>query len=114
MCGFDLSNSSNKNIHVDHDHSTGLIRSVLCARCNQLQGKVEKMYNRFTPKVRKSTKDEHDFYLGLYKYLDIVPTNYTHPSHKTTDEKRIARNKKARLKRRKNVNSKTKTTDRKS
>ncbi len=99
MCGFDLSNSNNKNIHLDHSHSTGLVRSVLCARCNQLQGKVEKMYNRFTPKVRKSTKDERNFYLGLYRYLDVISTNYIHPTYKTANEKRIARNKKARLKR---------------
>ena len=99
MCGFDLSNSNNKNIHLDHSHSTGLVRSVLCARCNQLQGKVEKMYNRFTPKVRKSTKDERNFYLGLYRYLDVISTNYIHPTYKTANEKRIARNKKVRLKR---------------
>ena len=42
------------------------------------------------------------YVIGLGKYLDNHKTpkyNYLHPSHKTEDEKRLERNKKARLKR---------------
>jgi len=99
MCSTDLSNSNTKNIHLDHDHETGLIRSVLCARCNRIQGKVEKLYNRYTPKDVKSDTDKRKFYKGLLSYLDIISTNYIHPIHKTDDEKRILRNKRARKKR---------------
>lgn len=45
-----------KNLAVDHDHKSLLIRGLLCARCNTVLGKVE---------------DNIELLFSMIKYLDI-------------------------------------------
>lgn len=83
---------------LDHCHSTGAVRGTLHRSCNALLGKVENNHARFG--VSKSSLPA--FLHGAAKYLQIHATNITgllHPTHKTADEKRIATNKKAVLRR---------------
>lgn len=74
---------------LDHCHKTGAVRGTLHRACNSLLGKLENNAARF------GVKDMGAFCHGAAKYLQIHSTNITgllHPTHRTTDEKRIATN----------------------
>lgn len=78
---------------ADHDHATGAMRSVLHRGCNALLGKIENNHKRYgVPSV-------HAFSNGVAAYMtrhSINVTGLLHPTHKSPDEKRLARNAKAR------------------
>jgi hypothetical protein len=78
---------------LDHDHDTGLVRDTVHRGCNSLLGKIENNYKRYgIPHLGA-------FLGGVAAYLQKHTTDQTgllHPTHKTEDEKRLARNAKAR------------------
>ena len=41
-----------KRLHVDHNHSTGMVRALLCRRCNSLVGFIEKHGELITSATR--------------------------------------------------------------
>lgn len=78
---------------LDHCHQTGAVRGVLHRGCNSLLGKVENNAGRY------GVRELFAFCRGLAPYLQKHMTNITgflHPTYKTEDEKRLARNAKAR------------------
>lgn len=78
---------------LDHDHSTGAIRASLHRPCNALLGKVENNYRRY------GVSNLAAWAQGMPAYLQQHAVNRTgllHPTHKTDEEKRLARNAKAR------------------
>lgn len=84
------------NAVLDHDHDTGAVRAVLHRSCNAVLGKVE------NGAVRYCVPNLIAFASGLGEYLRSHAVNISgliHPLHKTPDEKRLLRNKRARLKR---------------
>lgn len=81
---------------LDHCHTNGWIRGVLCSGCNAMLGKLENNRARYglSTDVKFSA-----FLSNVFQYLkhhQYGPTNTLHPTHKTADEKRLARNAKAR------------------
>lgn len=82
---------------LDHDHTTGVCRGVLCNNCNGIEGKVTNLANR-----AKRNETPLEWLKRLVEYLTHHQVNRTamlHPTHKSLEEKRILTNKKARLKR---------------
>ena len=78
---------------LDHDHSTGLVRASLHSGCNSLLGKVENNHKRY------GVPNLSAFLHGAAAYLQRHETDQTgllHPTHRTPEEKRVARNTKAR------------------
>lgn len=80
---------------ADHDHATGVIRGVLHRGCNAMLGHIEnnRPRHKLTSVARLSK-----FMSGVVEYLyrkrpDDTPL---YPSHRSTDEKRELRNKRAR------------------
>lgn len=82
-----------KNPCADHDHSTGQMRDTICRSCNSGLGQIERAQTRFgIPNLAA-------FLHGAAKYLQVhaVPQhNQLHPTYRTEDERRLARNAKAR------------------
>jgi hypothetical protein len=84
---------------LDHDHETGFLRGVLCQNCNGIEGKIHNLTRRAK---RDKTKMEFlDKVMSYWSLFNAHPRTEIHPTHKTPDEKRLRRNKKARERRKK-------------
>lgn len=84
---------------LDHCHTTGEIRGVLHRGCNAMLGSLEN--NQARHRLMSVTK----FAMFLKNVMPYLAGNLGvrpgvwHPTHKTADEKRELRNKRARVKR---------------
>jgi len=96
LCGHTMQGT--KQPALDHDHKTGFIRDVLCINCNGMEGKVFSLARR-----GGGSGCEALWLSKLIKYYEkhIIPLHggIIHPTYKTEEEKRLARNAKARSKR---------------
>lgn len=97
LCKGSLKASAKKDPVLDHDHKDGHIRDVLCRNCNGIEGKVFNLSRR-----AKNGMTEMQWLANLVRYWhrhQEAQHGVTHHTHLTAEEKRLARNKKARLKR---------------
>lgn len=103
ICGGAFGSKAPHDPVLDHDHATGAVRGVLHRGCNSGLGVVENGAKRFGFMSRII-----QFCMGLGAYLrkhEENVTGYIHPTHKTEDEKRLLRNKRARVARAKKKES---------
>lgn len=79
---------------LDHCHSEGFIRGVLHRSCNSLLGKLENNRKRYG---LGNDLAFAAFLQGVVPYLHSSKTKYDmlHPTFRTPDQKRVARNKAA-------------------
>jgi len=98
LCKGKMTSRSKKDPCLDHDHGTGYLRDVLCRNCNGIEGKVFNLARR-----AKYGLTEREWLQNLVKYWERHETpqhgGILHHTHKTEEEKRLARNAKARRKR---------------
>jgi hypothetical protein len=47
-----------RTLHVDHDHETGVIRGLLCFRCNQAIGSLQEDHDIFQAAADYLNRDE--------------------------------------------------------
>lgn len=98
LCDGPMLPRSKKNPALDHDHGTGFIRSVLCINCNGIEGKIHNLVRRAKGKMPKD-----EWLMNLFNYWKLHETpqygGVLHPTHKTEEQKRLARNAKARKRR---------------
>ena len=85
---------------LDHCHVTGHIRGALHGGCNRAEGKaINWIY-------RTKSDDPVEFAKNLAKYWKKDYSELPiHPTHKTPEEKRLARNAKARKARSRRLNA---------
>ena len=91
LCGLELLEDE---AVLDHDHVTGHIRAALHSGCNRAEGKaINWIYRTKSQDPVEFAKQLAKLWAKDYSKLPL------HPTHKTTDEKRIAKNNKARKQR---------------
>lgn len=80
---------------TDHDHETGQIRGILHRSCNAAEGKISNAAARWGAKSN-SYASIIPYLESVVAYLKTPATQFIYPMHKTADEKKDDRNRKAR------------------
>ena len=94
ICNISLTNDT---AVLDHCHTTGAIRGVLCRNCNGIEGKVHNLARRAK---RQYTPDWWlKRLLGYWEQHEEDKHGLMHPTHKTAEDKRLRANKLARERR---------------
>jgi hypothetical protein len=80
ICDRDLNTLKPRDICLDHNHTNGKVRAVLCRGCNSMEGKVYRLYVRLG--LRNQGVEYTKILIGLSKYTSYKETKYIHPKYK--------------------------------
>lgn len=89
ICGLNMATNTS-NACLDHCHTTGFIRGVLCRNCNRGEGKVKTQMI-----MCKRGGQPINWLMNLLNYIikhKVPNTNLMYPSHKTAEDKRLRTN----------------------
>jgi hypothetical protein len=80
-----------QNPVVDHNHRTGALRGVICRSCNSALGAIERTFRYGIKDIVKFAEDA-----AVYlRYHSEDRTGLLHDTHRTEDEKKLRRKKRA-------------------
>lgn len=77
ICGRNLLDLESRDICLDHNHETWMVRGVLCRQCNVLESKLWRTFVRVG--ARNKGIDYIDFLKGLIKFQKKKDTKYIYP-----------------------------------
>ena len=95
ICGQWFEEYPEKDIVIDHDHTTGVIRGAICRHCNRAEGKI-----RTWCVCAKRQLTALQWLVALTKYLWFhrePQTEWLHPTYKSPEEKQQIKREKARV-----------------
>lgn len=91
LCGMCQQALTIEDAVMDHDHKTGIVRSVAHRACNSLEGKIVNAAVRFGVKDLPALLGHLAAYHELHKEDQ---TGLIYPTHKSPEEKKLAAAKK--------------------
>jgi hypothetical protein len=77
ICGRNIAELSSFNICLDHNHSSWMVRGVLCRQCNVLEAKITRAFIRVG--ARNKGIDFVDFLKGMLRFQKVKDTKYRYP-----------------------------------
>lgn len=77
ICRRDLRELPSREVCLDHNHQSWMVRGVLCRQCNILEAKYFNAYVRYG--ARNKGIDYIELLNGLIRFQKVKDTNYRYP-----------------------------------